>query len=177
MAGDNSAYDFFLQDNPHKPGYNTTEQEMQRKPEKEYQHAEPEHEYVPDISMKKFTPKKGSVFKIFVAAVAAMSVVFCVLYAKVEYSKVYNQISEENQKLEIIQSENVRLKSELESRMTLKNVEEYASKVLGLQKLDNSQIEYVQTQTDDVVEIPEEEKNVFVKIKDGFNRFIEYIFG
>ena len=40
----------------------------------------------------------------------------------------------QNQKLEVVQSENVRLKSELESKMTLKNVEDYAVNVLGLQK-------------------------------------------
>ena len=61
--------------------------------------------------------------------------------------------------------------------MTLKNVEEYAVKVLGLQKLNNSQIKYVETQTDDVVEIPEEEKNIFVKVKDKFDKLVEYIFG
>ena len=90
---------------------------------------------------------------------------------------MYRKISSANQNLESMQSENVRLQSELESKMTLKNVEEYAVKVLGLQKLNNSQIKYVETQTDDVVEIPEEEKNIFVKVKDKFDKLVEYIFG
>ena len=49
--------------------------------------------------------------------------------------------------------------------------------VLGLQKLDNSQIKYVQTQTDDIIEIPEENKNIFVRAKEKINSFLEYIFG
>ncbi|MBQ8435697.1 MAG: hypothetical protein IJX24_06795, partial [Oscillospiraceae bacterium] len=69
------------------------------------------------------------------------------------------------------------MKSELEGKMTLKNVEEYAEKVLGLQKLDNSQINYVETQTDDIIEIPDEDKNLFTKIIEKFNGFVEYIFG
>ena len=67
--------------------------------------------------------------------------------------------------------------TELESKMTLKNVEDYAVNVLGLQKLDNSQIKYVQTQTDDIIEIPEENKNIFVRAKEKINSFLEYIFG
>lgn len=94
----------------------------------------------------------------FLIALSAFSLAFIVLSSKVETNKMYRQISSANQNLESMQSENVRLQSELESKMTLKNVEEYAVKVLGLQKLNNSQIKYVETQTDDVVEIPEEEK-------------------
>ena len=110
-------------------------------------------------------------------ACSVFAICFVVISGKVETSKIYRQISSAEQNLESVQSENVRLQSELEGKMTLKNVEEYASEVLGLQKLNNTQIEYVETQTDDVVVIPEEEKNIFVRIKDGFDKFVEYIFG
>ena len=59
----------------------------------------------------------------------------------------------------------------------MKNVEDYAVNVLGLQKLDNSQIKYVQTQTDDIVEIPEESKSIFVRAKEKVESILEYIFG
>ena len=113
----------------------------------------------------------------FIAALSALLVFFCVIYGRVETNRMYQQIAAQNQKLEVVQSENVRLKSELESKMTLKNVEDYAVNVLGLQKLDNSQIKYVQTQTDDIIEIPEENKNIFVRAKEKINSFLEYIFG
>ena len=61
--------------------------------------------------------------------------------------------------------------------MSLKNVEDYAENVLGLEKLDKSQIEYIQIQTNDIVEIPEEEENIFIKIKNTFKDFMEYMFG
>ncbi|MGN0621276.1 MAG: hypothetical protein ACI4I9_05365 [Porcipelethomonas sp.] len=132
---------------------------------------------VPEITMKITTPKKGSVVKVFFGAVSALLILFSVIYGKVETDKMSRQISDANTRYESVRSENVRLQSEIESKMTLKNIEEYAVNVLGLQKLDNSQIEYVQTQTDDVVEIPEEEKSIFVKIKDKIDEFVEYIFG
>lgn len=175
MATGNSPYDFFLQNNPHNPTNTySTQSNAARKPVYE---EKPETKSVPDITMKITPPKRGSVVKLFFAALLALLVFFLVIYGRVETNQLYRQISDQNQKLEIAQSENVRMKSELESKMTLKNVEEYAEKVLGLQKLDNSQIKYVQTQTDDIVEIPKEDKNLFTKIRDKFNGFVEYIFG
>ena len=138
---------------------------------------EPETVRVPNIAMKVTPPKRGSASKVFIAALSALLVFFCVIYGRVETNRMYQQIAAQNQKLEVVQSENVRLKSELESKMTLKNVEDYAVNVLGLQKLDNSQIKYVQTQTDDIIEIPEENKNIFVRAKEKINSFLEYIFG
>ena len=138
---------------------------------------EPETVRVPNIAMKVTPPKRGSASKVFIAALSALLVFFCVIYGRVETNRMYQQIAAHNQKLEVVQSENVRLKSELESKMTLKNVEDYAVNVLGLQKLDNSQIKYVQTQTDDIIEIPEENKNIFVRAKEKINSFLEYIFG
>ena len=132
---------------------------------------------VPEITMKLTPPKRGSVFKVLLVSTIGLLVLFSVIYGRVERDKMYRYISNANAQYESVRSENVRLQSELESKMTLKNIEEYAVSILGLQKLDNSQIEYVQTQTDDVVEIPEEEKNIFVKIKDKFDGFVEYIFG
>lgn len=173
MAAYNSAYDYFLQDNPHKPDNVKPDKNEEKRIPAEV----PETVHVPKIAMKVTPPKRGSAPKVFIAALSALLVFFCVIYGRVETNRMYQQISAQNQKLESIQSENVRLKSELESKMTLKNVEDYAVNVLGLQKLDNSQIKYVQTQTDDIIEIPEENKNMFMKAKEKIESFLEYIFG
>ncbi|MBE6845306.1 MAG: hypothetical protein E7508_06305 [Ruminococcus sp.] len=175
MAADNSSYDYFLQNNPHNPNnsYDTSSNAV-RKPVYE---EKTETASAPNITMKITPPKRGSAVKMFFAALLALLVFFLVIYGRVETNRMYRQIAQQNELLEIAQSENVRMKSELEGKMTLKNVEEYAEKVLGLQKLDNSQINYVETQTDDIVEIPDEDKNLFTKIIDKFNGFVEYIFG
>lgn len=137
----------------------------------------PEIRRASNITMKKTPPRRGTASKVFLFAFSAFSISFFFISNKVETNKIYNQKTSATQRLESVQSENVRLKSELESKMTLKNVEDYAVNVLGLQKLNNSQIEYVETQTDDVVEIPQGEKNIFVKIKDKCDDILEYIFG
>lgn len=175
MATDNSAYEYIQHNHPHQPNqdYRYNEPVYRPQPPEE----KPEDRRASNITMKKIPPKRGSASKVFLLAFSVFSICFVVISGKVETSKIYRQISSAERNLESVQSENVRLQSELESKMTLKNVEEYAVKVLGLQKLNNTQIEYVETQTDDVVEIPEEDKNFFVRIKDKFDKLVEYIFG
>ena len=178
MAADNSAYDYFLHNNPHKPDdENQPKSSVSASAAEKILEEKPLEEKAPDITMKITPPKRGSAPKVFIVALSALLVFFCVIYGKVETNRMYRQISDANQKLDEAQSENVRLQSELESKMTLKNVEDYAVNVLGLQKLDNSQIKYVQTQTDDIVEIPEESKSIFVRAKEKVESILEYIFG
>lgn len=176
MTGDNSVHKYTGQNNTQRYSQDYRHYQrpvyMAQPPEKK-----PEERRASNITMKKTPPKRGSASKVFLLAFSVFSICFVVISGKVETSKMYRQISSAEQNLEIIQSENVRLQSELESKMTLKNVEEYVVDVLGLQKLTNSQIEYVETQTDDIVEIPEEEENFFVRMKDKFDKFVEYIFG
>lgn len=178
MVADNSAYDYFLHNNPHKPDdENQQKSSVSASAAEKIPEEKPLEEKAPDITMKITPPKRGSAPKVFIVALSALLVFFCVIYGKVETNRMYRQISDANQKLDEAQSENVRLQSELESKMTLKNVEDYAVNVLGLQKLDNSQIKYVQTQTDDIVEIPEESKSIFVRAKEKVESILEYIFG
>lgn len=177
MAEDHSSYDYILRDNPHNPNsynYTNTAKAADRE---EIPIETPETIRASNITMNKSPEKRGSAIKVFFAALLVLAMIFTVLYGNVETNRMYRQISDKNSILENAQSENVRLKSELESRMTLKNIEEYATKVLGLQKLDSSQIKYVKTQTDDIIEIPKEDANLYTKIKNKFEGFMEYIFG
>ena len=69
------------------------------------------------------------------------------------------------------------MQSEIEGNMSLRNVESYAEDVLGLKKLDKSQIVYIQIQNEDVVQVVDSKENIFVSIKEKFNSIIEYLFG
>ncbi len=131
----------------------------------------------PEISMRRSTHKKGSAPKTFLAAAFAMGLLGAVIYGRVQTNEIYGEIARETKEYELVQSENVRMHSDLEAKVAIKSVEEYAEQELGLQQLDQSQIEYIQLQTDDSVEIPDEEKNLFVRIKDKFESFMEYLKG
>lgn len=119
----------------------------------------------------------GSAPKMLVTAVAAGLLLGGVIYGKVENAAVYAQVTEQTQNVEMLQSENVRMQSEIEEKTALESVESYAENVLGMQKLDKSQIEYVSISNGSEVDIPEDEDNIFVKIKNAFSDFLEYIRG
>ena len=103
--------------------------------------------------------------------------VAALIYSNVQQLQLNNQITALEQEYTDLQSENVRMQSELAGRTSSKNIQEYAENVLGMNALSKSQIEYVQIQTDDVVEIPEEEQNIFVRIKIWFDNLVEYLRG
>ncbi len=90
---------------------------------------------------------------------------------------MYSLVSALNEDLSLAEAENVRLQTELESKISAKNVEDYAENVLGMHKIDSSQINYIKIQTDDVVTIPEQDEGLLAKVKKFFNRCVEYFRG
>lgn len=117
-----------------------------------------------NITIKTKNADRSHAMKIIGIAVTALVLLFCVVYGKVQISDMYSKINNQKSLLTVAQSENARLKAELEAYTSLRNVEEYAE-TIGLKKLDKAQIWYVDIQNEDVVKIPESEDNLFVQIK------------
>ena len=110
------------------------------------------------------------------AAVAAMALFCSMIYGRVELSSLYTQQSELEERLTQLTNENISMESELAQKTGLTKVEEYTENELGLQKLDKSQIEYVEVEGDTVAEIvAQEDTNIFVRIKRWFSNLLEYI--
>lgn len=116
-------------------------------------------------------------FTMMIGVFVCFFMLLAVIYSNVQQLQINNEITEQQKILTDLQSENVRMQSEIAGKTTNKNVQEYAENVLGMRPIDASQIEYVQIQTADVVEIPEAEDNFFVKVKDWFDGFVEYLRG
>ncbi|MCI9235277.1 MAG: hypothetical protein HFG24_04775 [Anaerotruncus sp.] len=93
-----------------------------------------------------------------VAAVIAIgvAVVVMMLYYRAVLTELTLQISSERTKLNEEISEGTRLAAELESKVSLRNVEEYATQKLGMAPLDKSQITYINLNEGDRVELTSE---------------------
>ena len=131
----------------------------------------------PQITMKRTDAKSGSVFTIFLVSALAFVLLGTVIYSLDRRNTMYSKVSAKNNELNLAEAENVRLQSELESKMSAKNVEDYAENVLGMQKIASSQIKYIEIQTDDVVNIPRQDEGVLAKVRDFFDRCVEYFRG
>jgi len=117
-----------------------------------------------------------SVVRTFFTAVAASFLLCVILFGKVEISKTFNEISKLDKQIAVLQSENIRLQTDFETKTSLSKVEDYAKNTLGLKKLDKSQIDYVEIQKENVVEvIGNNNKNPFVAVKNWFSNALEYI--
>lgn len=121
--------------------------------------------------------RKLSVVKIVLGTLVCFALLSAVIFCNVQQLQLASEINQKQQEYTDLQSENVRMKSDLAGRTSNKNVQEYAENVLGMNPLNSSQVEYMQIQKDDVVEIPEEEQNLFVKIRVWFEDFVAYLQG
>lgn len=131
----------------------------------------------PEIKMKKNpvpVARRQSAFRFIITAMVFLAMLFAVLYGKVETNRLFGDIRDLEEQLDNLKSENITLAAEYEGRTSLKNVEDYAENVLGLKKLDKSQVEYVDLPADTVIEIVETEKrNIFIIIRNWFNELME----
>ena len=106
----------------------------------------------------------GAVLLVILISLLAVSLLAGVIISFNRRNSIYNEV-------------NVRLQSELESKMSAKNVEDYAENVLHMTKIDASQIKYIKIQTEDVVSIPEQDDGLLTKIKDFLSDCVEYFRG
>ncbi len=121
--------------------------------------------------------KRGQSLKILIASVLTLALFMVVIYSYVQLNEVYSDISAATIELNELRSENVRMQTELEGQASIRNIKEYAEERLGLKKMDQSQIQYIQIQTEDQVIVEEPEKNIFIKLKSWFIDLIEYLRG
>ena len=121
--------------------------------------------------------KRGTLAKIMIGSILALVLFSLVINSYVQPNEVYSQISAAESTLNDLQSENVRMQTQLEGQASIRNIKEYAEDRLGLQKLDRSQIQYIQIQTEDEVVVEEPDQNIFVQIKRKFNDLIAYLRG
>jgi cell division protein FtsL len=137
-----------------------------------------ESKRVPKIRRRKESPeKRGNLTISLIVAVLAVSLLSMPITSEAQFTELGQQISAEQERLTELRSENVRMKTEVESKSAIKSVQTYAEDVLGMRKLDKSQIEYVDTESGSQVEIPEHETGFFTKLYNHFQEFIEYIGG
>ncbi|MGN1107501.1 MAG: hypothetical protein ACI4RH_12695 [Huintestinicola sp.] len=101
---------------------------------------------------------------------------FCIT-SKANIAAVHAAIVNEEATVRALEQENVSMITRLEQKSSQKVVEDYAENVLGMQKLDNAQVEYISLESGNKVEIPQQDTSILRKIKNAFDSFVEYLRG
>ncbi len=157
-----TAYDFSLFD---------TAQRKERPQKQEEEQPKPELKMVQASAAKAGRP----IAVIFIAALF-LAVFIMFLYSKAQLSEINLKVSEESAAYEQAQILNTQLQNELNGSVSIDNVEEYAVKQLGMQKVNNSQEKYVEMNTGAMTETAkEDDKNIFEVIFDWCSDALEYL--
>lgn len=109
--------------------------------------------------------------------IAAGAMLSLCISSKADIAAVHSAIVSEEALVKTLEQENSSMVTRIEQKSSQKAVEDYAENILGMQKLDSAQIEYVTLESGNKVEISEGNSNIFTKIKNSFNSFVEYLMG
>lgn len=115
--------------------------------------------------------------RVFFLAACALALLGGTIYGKVKTNEVYTALAVAQAEYDDLKASNVSLRSEIDGKTTVKNVEEYAEEVLGLMQLDDSQIKYIKIQTEDQVTIAEPEQSFWEKLRENFRAMWAWLRG
>ncbi len=126
------------------------------------QHAEVQQNVRDTITVKR--EKSVHPVKIVAAAMLVLVMAFTLLYSQVVLTELNSQINSAETRLNTLQAESVRMQTELEGKMSLKEIEEKAISEYGMVKPDGSQVSYVKMEAESRVESAEKAENIFERI-------------
>ena len=115
---------------------------------------------------------------VILSILAAVGASAYILYCQMQLTQLTAEVSKQSDNLSEMQAENVSLTTKKMNSMDMTEVEQHAVDDLGMVKMDNSQIEYVELTRPDVVTVAHSEhslENVVSGLTEWFSSIVEYI--
>lgn len=125
----------------------------------------------------KVRAKIGATLKLLATVAVLAGVVISMLYSRALLTELNAQISKQNALLDEYKSESTRLSAELESKVSLRNVEDYATQTLGMYAMDKGQVSYVNLCDGDKIELTSQspKQTLLDRIRLSINNVQAYI--
>lgn len=109
---------------------------------------------------KKLQEEKKKHRRMIMYVVLAFSILFAISYRNAQIDENFEKVQDYKKELAAVEKENSQLELAIESSLNLSNVEQQAKELLGMQKLTNQQIVYVNLEKDDHIESAAESVNL-----------------
>lgn len=160
----NLAYDLSMYDNAAR---REEERELQREKERRAR----------QIKMKKHSvSRSGSKLKLLAVSAVALGALWAVNVQNTKVDDIARMVDDQKTLLAEAQEENALLQSRLDGKANISYIEEYAANELGMAKVTNSQINYLDVNTESLIEVtPESGGSIFSAVADWFGELLEYI--
>ncbi len=125
----------------------------------------------------KVRAKIAATLKLLATVAVLAGVVISMLYSRALLTELNAKISRQNALLDEYKSESTRLSAELESKISLRNVEDYATQTLGMYAVDKGQVTYVNLCDGDKIELTSEspKQTLLDRIRLSINNVQAYI--
>lgn len=118
----------------------------------------------------------GSKFKIVLVSVMMFAALFAVNYYNTKKDDAARMVAQQEELLTAARDDNELLQSKLDSKANIAYIEQYATEQLGMTKVAASQKKYISVNTEDLIEIDNDDsEGLLGTIKRGFSAFLEYI--
>lgn len=112
------------------------------------------------INKKKLQQERKKHRQIITYVVLGFAVLFAISYRNAQIDENFEKVQDYKKELASIEKENSQLELAIESSLNLSNIEQQAKELLGMQKLTNQQIVYVNLEKDDHIESAAESVNI-----------------
>lgn len=163
---DNLAYDLSLFD----------DDERQRREINEKERAK-EKAVAADIKMaKNSVSRSGSRIKVIAVAASVFAAFFAANYFNTQRDDMARMVQQQRQAYDEAVNDNSLLRSQLDYKVSIGYIEEYATEELGMQKVTGAQKKYISVNTEDLIEVEHDDSGGFFgSIKKWFGDILEYI--
>lgn len=112
------------------------------------------------INKKKLQQERKKHRQIIAYVVLGFGILFAISYRNAQIDENFEKVQGYKKELTLIEKENSQLELAIESSLNLSNIEQQAKEQLGMQKLTNQQIVYVNLEKDDHIESAAESVNI-----------------
>lgn len=96
---------------------------------------------------------RAKALKVLMVCTVFFSLIAFQIYSRVQVDELDRQLDTINSEISILDSENTRLNMQLDSIISLDKVDEYAQNTLGMVKVENYQVSYVDLSKGDKVSV------------------------
>lgn len=128
------------------------------------------------INTKQAKRKKRPPVMIVVTVLMLISLVSYKIYCDARYHEMTNELSSLKKQYELLKNEEIQLNVKLDSKADLSVIEQIASDDLGMNKIEQYQIKYVNLESEDKAEvIALDEDGLFDGLFRNFSIILEYL--
>ena len=96
---------------------------------------------------------RAMAIKIMAVATVLFTMIAFQIYSQVRVDELDRQLADINSQISIMESDNTRLSMEIGANVELSKVEEYAQNTLGMVKVSDYQVQYLNISNEDTVEV------------------------